>query len=187
VHDDHVRAGLLDLGQQVAGHQHGAPALGVAAQQLAHGVDLRRVEPVGRLVEHQQLGQPEHRLGDGQPLAHPLAVGADPALDRGAQPGDLEGLGHVRLGGGRRSPPSKAPGWPAGQVRQEAGPSTNAPSRPARGARADRLPERLDRPGGGPDQAHQHPQHGGLAGAVGTEQAQHHAPLGRRRRPPSPR
>ena len=48
----------------------------VAAQHLAHRADLRRIEAVGRLVEQQQVGQPEHRLGDGQPLPHALAVGA---------------------------------------------------------------------------------------------------------------
>ena len=45
------------------------PVAGVAAQHLAHLADLRRVEPVGRLVEHQQLGQAEHGLGDARAAA----------------------------------------------------------------------------------------------------------------------
>ena len=75
-------AGLLHLGEQVAGDQHGPAVGGVPPQHPAHLGDLRRVEPVGRLVEHQQLRQAEHRLGDGQPLLHAVAVRADLAVDR---------------------------------------------------------------------------------------------------------
>ena len=53
----HVRAGLLHLGQQVAGDQHRPAVGGVPLEHPAHLGDLRRVEPVGRLVQHQQLGQ----------------------------------------------------------------------------------------------------------------------------------
>ena len=42
-HDHHVAAGLLDLGEQVAGDDDRAPGGGVGPQHLAHGVDLRRV------------------------------------------------------------------------------------------------------------------------------------------------
>ena len=76
VHDHDVGAGLLHLGQQVAGDQHGPAVGGVAPQHPAHLGDLRRVEPVGRLVEHQQLGQAEHGLRDGEPLLHAVAVRA---------------------------------------------------------------------------------------------------------------
>ena len=121
VHDDDVRAGLLHLGQQVAGDQHGAAGGRVAAQHLAHGVDLRRVEPVGRLVHQQQVRQPEHRLGDRQPLPHALRVGADPAVDGRAEPGDLQRLVQVRvLCGPAGGLPVQLEVRLAGQVRQEA-------------------------------------------------------------------
>ena len=174
------RAGLLDLGEQVAGHDHGAPAGRVAAQHLAHRVDLRRVEPVGRLVEHQQLRQAEHGLGDGEPLPHALAVGADAALDRRRRarrsPAPRR-CARPRPGG--RWPPSTAAGCPRRTgAAGSPGPSTNAPIRASTGAPGlDGLAERGDRARGRPDEPHQHAQHGGLAGAVGAEQAEHHALL----------
>ncbi len=75
--------------EQVAGDDHRAAGRGVGAQHLAHRVDLRRVQPVGRLVEHQQVGQAEHRLRDRHPLAHALAVAAHRPVDgacRGRRP-----------------------------------------------------------------------------------------------------
>ena len=98
------------------------PARGVADQHLAHLADLRRVEPVGRLVEDQQVGQAEHGLGDGQPLPHALGVGAYRAVERLAEAGDLQGLGQVGvLGGPAGGLPVQLQVGPAGQVRQEAG------------------------------------------------------------------
>ena len=185
VHDDDVRAGLLDLGEQVARHQHGAPARGVAAQDLAHGVDLGRVEPVGRLVEHEQLRQPEHGLGDREPLAHALAVGADPAVDRVAEAGDLQCLSRCASPAGGRWRPSRAGGSPhrtgaAGsrgpRRTRRSGPAPARRPRPA-------APNARIVPGRRPDQAHEHAQHGRLAGAVRAEQAQHHAALDVERHP----
>ena len=57
----------------------------VPEQHVAHLPDLRRVEAVHRLVEHQQVRQAEHGLGDGQPLAHALGVGAHRAVEGGAE------------------------------------------------------------------------------------------------------
>jgi len=70
VHDDHVGAGLLDLAKQVAGQDDGPPLGRVSQQDIAHFPDLRRVEAVHRLIEHQQVGEAQHGLGDGEPLAH---------------------------------------------------------------------------------------------------------------------
>ena len=83
--------------QQVAGDDDGAPGRGVALQHVAHLADLGRVEAVGRLVEHQQLGQAEHGLGDAEALPHAVAVGTDLAVDVLAQAGDLERDVEVRL------------------------------------------------------------------------------------------
>ena len=46
---------VLDLVQQVRGQQHGRATVGIAAQQVSHPPDAGRVEPVGRLVEHEHL------------------------------------------------------------------------------------------------------------------------------------
>ncbi len=61
----------LDLGQDVRGDQHGA-AFGQRADQPTQLDDLARVEPVGGLIEHQDLRTVQDRLRDG----HALAVAA---------------------------------------------------------------------------------------------------------------
>ena len=48
------------------------------ADQLAHLDDLTRIEPVGRLVEHQQLRSTEQRLRD----RHALTVAARELADQ---------------------------------------------------------------------------------------------------------
>ena len=58
---DEVVGDDLDLVQQVRGEQHGAAAVGVPAEQVAHPADAGRVEAVGRLVEDQHLGVAEQR------------------------------------------------------------------------------------------------------------------------------
>ena len=147
-HDDDVAAGLLDLAQQVAGDDHRAAGRGVGAQHLAHRVDLRRVEPVGRLVEHEQVGQAEHRLRDRHPLAHALAVAADRPVDGRAEAGDLDRLVHVRVlgrpAGGRPVEPQVVA---AGQVRLQPG-ALDERAEPGqhRRARAGRVPEDADPP-----------------------------------------
>jgi hypothetical protein len=70
VHDDHVGAGLLDLAEQVAGQDDGSPIGRVPEQDVAHLPDLRRVEAVHRLIEHQQVRHAQHGLRDGEPLGH---------------------------------------------------------------------------------------------------------------------
>ena len=138
LHDDDVTAGQLDLGEQVAGDDHGPPGGGVVGQDLPHGPDLRRIETVGRFVEQQQRRQPEHRLGDAEALPHALAVAANLPVDGRPEPGDLQGLVQSRLFG---RPSGGRPVGPevrhAAEVRQEAGsldegarrePSTSAPA-----------------------------------------------------------
>ena len=52
--DRHRCARVLDLGQLVARHEHGAPLVAEPSQQLADLADAGRVEAVGGLVEHQE-------------------------------------------------------------------------------------------------------------------------------------
>ena len=175
VHDDDVRAGLLDLGQQVAGHDDGAAGLRRScAQHLAHLGDLRRVQAVGRLVEHQHLGQAEHGLGDAEPLLHALAVGRTRRSIDAAEPGDLErGVELGLVGRAGRWPPRTGAGSPGRSgAAGSPGPRRTAPSRDSTGAPGTTgSPNTCTIAGGRQDQPHQHAQRGGLAGAVGPEQA----------------
>ena len=154
------------------------PVGGVAGQHVAHLADLRRVQPVRRLVQHEQ------RAGRASPGRWPAA-----AACRGCSraPGD------ARRRPGRRSPGPPRGARPAGRPvapqysrrfsrpdtwGRKPGPSTNDPTRDSTGAPGTTAcPKTLDPPLGRQDQAHQHAQHGGLAGAVGPEQAEHPAGL----------
>ena len=71
VDDAHDVRQLLHLGQDVAGDEHGLAAVREVAQQLAHGHDARRIEPVGRLVEQQQVRVGQQRDRDAQALLMP--------------------------------------------------------------------------------------------------------------------
>src|SRR3954452_23307570 len=55
VHHADVRADLFDLGQQMAGHEHGCAVIGQRRHQRPNLTGALRVEPVRRLVEHQQV------------------------------------------------------------------------------------------------------------------------------------
>ena len=59
--------------------QHGAAAVGEAAQQPAHPVDALRVEAVGRLVEDQHLRLAQQGGRDAEALAHAEGVVAHAA------------------------------------------------------------------------------------------------------------
>ena len=70
--DDHDPVGgLLHLRQQVARHQDGAALYrGQVPQEATQPLDPLGVEPVGRLVEHEDGGVPEQRRGEGKALPH---------------------------------------------------------------------------------------------------------------------
>jgi hypothetical protein len=99
--DDHdlVRE-LGDLREHVARDQHGSAARGERAEELAQPPDPLGIEPVCRLVEHQQPRPAQQRAGDAQPLAHAERVAADPAAGRSRELDLLEHLVHAR----RRDP-----------------------------------------------------------------------------------
>ena len=84
-HPDPI-AHLLDLSHQVAREDERAPALAERAHELAHLGHARRIEPVGRLVEDQQLGVLEQGGRDAEPLLHPERVGRGPVARAIAQP-----------------------------------------------------------------------------------------------------
>ena len=77
-HHAHSVAHHLDLRQQVAGDEDRRSAVGETAEELPHLAHPGGIEPVRRLVEHEQLRIAQQRLRDAEPLAHPLAVSLDP-------------------------------------------------------------------------------------------------------------
>ncbi|WSC99953.1 hypothetical protein OG884_35125 [Streptosporangium sp. NBC_01755] len=119
--DAAVQAG--DLGQQVAGDQHGGAVLaGQAGQQ---GADLHHaggIQAVDGFVEDEQFGTVEEGFGQGQALqvAHRQGAGAPPGVGGQGQPFDdvlhvpagvfqlaqagaqVQVLGHGQLGVGGR-------------------------------------------------------------------------------------
>ena len=98
VHDDHAPGPLLQLGQRVRGQEHGGAASAELLDGLVEGLAQRRVEAGGRLVEEEHPGLAEERLGQAEPLAHALRVGADAPVGRVGEPDPFE----QRRDGGRR-------------------------------------------------------------------------------------
>ena len=78
-HDD-VIDGLCDLAQHVTRHQHGPAARRALTQQDAQPADALRVQPVQRLVQHQDLRIAEQRRRQPEPLAHPGRIAPDPTV-----------------------------------------------------------------------------------------------------------
>ena len=79
IDDEHPVDGLGDLGEDVAGDEHGAALCGQAAQEVPQPADAFGVEPVGRLVEDQQFRVAEQRRRQPEPLAHPERVSLHPS------------------------------------------------------------------------------------------------------------
>ncbi|CDN42774.1 hypothetical protein BN871_BX_00060 [Paenibacillus sp. P22] len=97
--DAHLRRHQLDLREQMAGEQdRHSPLAGQAFDQLAHFLDARRIEAVGRLVENEQPRVAEQRSRDAEPLLHPERVAFDGAAGILLQPHDRQRLGDSLLG-----------------------------------------------------------------------------------------
>ena len=164
----------VDLGQDVAGHEdRHALITGEGAQELADLDHPGWVEPVGRLVEHEQLWLAEQRAGEREALE----------VAQRQRPGAATGV----LGRGR------AVRWPPRRhrrsvdARQSAGDievladgqlrvrdrrldeMADPPPEPGR-VGPDALAEQLGVARGRPDHAQQHPDRGGLAGAVEAQE-----------------
>ena len=90
---------LRDLGQHVARDEHRPAARRERAQEVAQPAHAFRVEPVRRLVEHEQLRLAEQRGGEPEPLPHAERV----ALD-------------APVGGRRRARRAAAPRRPASRA-----------------------------------------------------------------------
>ncbi len=81
------------------------PAAASAAHQVAHLDDARRIEAVGWLVQHQQVGVLQQRHRHAQTLLHAERVGLDAVLVATLQP-TSSSTSSMRVSG---TPPSTEP------------------------------------------------------------------------------
>ena len=165
-------ARLFDLVQEVGGDEHGAPLGHQVGDQPAELKDAGGVEAVHRLVQDHQLRVGQEAAGDAEPLAHALGVGAHPVVAAVAEPGTLQGRLDPPLGlrsAGSRDHPEVLP---AAEMRVKArffddGPHTGQHLLAVAG---EGLAGDPDGAGGWLGEADQHPDDGGLAGAVVAEE-----------------
>ena len=75
-----VGADFLHFIEQMAGEDDGGTLVAQAADEFANVGDARRVETVGRFIEHEHAGSAEQRTADREALLHAERVGAEPAL-----------------------------------------------------------------------------------------------------------
>ena len=170
---DQLVGDLVNLGEDVAGDEHG-PALGrLCPQQIAQPAHPLRVEAVGRLVEDQDPRLAEQRRGQRQPLPHPQRVALHPPLG-GA--GQLDHLQHL-----------VDPPWRDPPRRRQSPQVVAAAAAGVEGGRlergADRLQRRVHRhrrraldqhrAAARPQQPEQRPHRRRLAGPVRPEEAGH--------------
>ncbi len=94
VQDQHPVADGGHLAEDVAGEQHGAAAA-EGADQLADLDDLVGIQAAGGLVQHQHLGVAHEGLGQAHALAVAVAEGAHQAAAHVRQAGALHQAGHV--------------------------------------------------------------------------------------------
>ena len=155
------------------------PAAFSREQQLADLADALRVEAVGRLVEHQQPRLAQQGRRQPEPLPHPERVGLDrPATRRHrARPARARrrpaGVGCARPPVARPARVEQRAGWCArrGARTPPAPPPARRPTAARRARPRHRAAEQLDRPRRRQHQPEQHPDRGGLARAVGAQEA----------------
>ena len=163
----------LHLGQDVAAQQHGVPVVAEPVDALLEDRLHQRVEPGGRLVEDEQLDVGGER-GDERDLL-PVALGVGAALLGRVQLEPLDQLGAPLLVEPAAQPAEQVDGLAAGEV----GPQVHVAGHVGQpavqlGGLAPRVAaEQPDLARVLAQQAEQHPDGRGLAGAVGAEEAVH--------------
>ena len=179
--DQDVVDGLGDLGQDVARHEHRAPALRVAAQEVAEPAHALGIEAVRGLVEDQQVGVAEQRAREPEPLAHAERVALDAAARGAVELDELQHLVDARVGNARglaeraQVVAARAPGMEVGRLEHGA----DAVGRPLELGVARVEHERAA--AGRHREPEQHAQRRRLAGAVRPEEAGDRARLERER------
>jgi hypothetical protein len=81
---------LLDLGEEVAGHEDGLALAGQEAERVPKRRDARRIEPSARLIEQEQPRIVEQGAGDAEALLHAQRVARDLVAGPVSQPDQLE-------------------------------------------------------------------------------------------------
>src|SRR5438105_5336502 len=76
-HDRDAVAEDLDIRQDVRGEQHRRSGLALLEDQVAHVAPAERIEAAHRLVEDQQLGIVKERGGESEALEHALGILAE--------------------------------------------------------------------------------------------------------------
>ena len=106
----------------------------------------------------EQLGQPEHRLGDAEPLTHAVAVRTHRPVDRAAERRHIKSLiDRGLLQGATGGRPVGMQVLPTGEVRQEARALDQGADAAQRGCPGPhRAPAQIDSPGVGGDEPHRH-------------------------------
>ena len=178
VHDGDSVAGPLHLVEEVGG-QHDGAALGHHREDhVAHLSHSGRVEPVHRLVQKEQLGVCQQARGNPQPLAHSHRVFRDPVVATVGQADALQRWPDAVRRGRFACRGEKPQVLPACEMAMEPGfvdDGANTSERRVAMLR-DRVSEQGHRASIGAGQSQQHPDEGGLAGAVGAEVAERRSP-----------
>ncbi|MCF0087411.1 hypothetical protein B0E37_02474 [Streptomyces sp. MH192] len=173
--DDEVVGGERHLAHQVGGDEDRTALRREGLHQVPHPEDAFGVEAVDRLVEEQHLGVAEERGGDAEALAHAEREALGAAPGHVLQADDAEHLVDAALrdaGELREAEEVVAGAAPAvhGLGVQQGADVPGGAGEPAVGVAADGDVAR-----GGVVQTEDHAHGGGLAGAVRTEEAGHHA------------
>ncbi len=165
----------LHVGEDVRREEHRLAALAQLEDQVAHLLAADRIEAAHRLVEHDQIGVVHERLGQASPLHHALrellevlgarAIEADPR-------DQLVGAALARGGVDAEQPAREVAELADGQVVVEVRLLGQEPEALARGAAGHGLAEDLGGAAGRGDEAHEDADRRGLAGAVGTQEAE---------------
>src|SRR5713226_5858822 len=92
VDDRHAIAHQLDLAQQVRVQEHRHALSLELLDEAADVTPADRIEGRSRLVQHDQLGAVDQRLGQAQPLLHALAEGAHAVASAVPQADELQHL-----------------------------------------------------------------------------------------------
>ena len=179
VEDADAGADALGLREQVRVEEHRPPASPLFAQHAPHQRAAERIEPVGRLVEHQQLRLTEQR--ERKERALPLSLREPPAgpIDQLAHAQPLQLREPLRHGASQVQPPQ--PGEPPHQrarrgSRGQVGALWNEADPPPHlgiiGAQSEKAHLALV----GLEQPEQEPDERGLASAVGPREPVAFAP-----------
>ncbi len=173
--DSHAIADHLHVAEDVAGKDHGLSLLPQLGDDVADLLAPQGVEPRQRLVEHHQVGIVHQRLGQADALEHALGELAQRSVERLGQPHPLdEG---VDAGGPCAA---RHATQPRGQLEELVGAQVFVKRRvlwqvaqpPLYRHVGHPVAEHVEVAAGRKDEPHHHLDGGGLARAVGPQQAE---------------